>query len=213
MGAKRYRYATSALSLSEFDHTTAKVLEITTSLTERSDKSGWGSGTGSITEVRVGPKTYDLFCKYGQFTVKELTAHIKVYVDAKNQRAEQKYEMLVTCVLTSLSAGTRAELHAIYEGFKISGMVYGELVFKGIMNKEIVGNKQTTCYLQDQYGNLPSYMTTCDSDISKFILEWQNVVSLLEACGVVLTDKFKIMWRAFELCKDAYFVEYTGRKQ
>ena len=81
------------------------------------------------------------------------------------------------------------------------------------MNKEIVDNKQTTRYLQDQYDNIPSYMTTCDSDIDKFILEWQNVVSLLEARGVVLTDKFKIMWRAFELCKDAYFVEYMGRKQ
>ena len=56
-------------------------------------------------------------------------------------------------------------------------------------------------------------MTTCDSDIATFILEWQNIVSLLEACGVVLTDKFNIIWRAFELCKDAYFVEYMGRKQ
>ena len=56
-------------------------------------------------------------------------------------------------------------------------------------------------------------MTTCDSDIAKFILEWRNVVSLLEAYGVVLTDKFKIMWRAFDICKDTYFVEYIGRKK
>ena len=39
------------------------------------------------------------------------------------------------------------------------------------------------------------------------------MVSLLEACGVVLTDTFKILWRAFELCKDAYFVDYMGQKQ
>ena len=56
-------------------------------------------------------------------------------------------------------------------------------------------------------------MTNCDSDIAKFIPEWQNVVSLLEACGVVLTDKSKILWRAFEICKDAYFVKYMGREQ
>ena len=36
---------------------------------------------------------------------------------------------------------------------------------------------------------------------------------LLEALGVVLMDKFKIMWHAFELFKDAYFVNYMGRKQ
>ena len=36
---------------------------------------------------------------------------------------------------------------------------------------------------------------------------------LLEAPGVVLTDKFKILWRAFEIYKDAYFVKYMGRKQ
>ena len=69
MGAKRYRYATAALSLSEFDNTNGKVLKTTTSLTKRSDKSGLGSGIGSITEFTVGPKTYDLFREYGQFTV------------------------------------------------------------------------------------------------------------------------------------------------
>ena len=36
---------------------------------------------------------------------------------------------------------------------------------------------------------------------------------LLEARGVVLTDKFKILWHAFEICKDAYFFDYMGRKQ
>ena len=46
---KRYRYATPALSLTKFDHTTGKVLKITMSLAERSNNSGWGSGTGSIT--------------------------------------------------------------------------------------------------------------------------------------------------------------------
>ena len=40
-----------------------------------------------------------------------------------------------------------------------------------------------------------------------------NIVSLLEARIVVLTDKFKILWRAFELCKDTYFVEYMVRKK
>ena len=72
--AKSYRYATAALSLNDFDHTTGKFLEITTSLTERSDKSGWGSGTGTITGVKVSPETYDLFREYGQFAVEELTA-------------------------------------------------------------------------------------------------------------------------------------------
>ena len=61
VGTKRYRYATVALSLNEFDHTTGKFLEITTSLTERSDKSGWGSGSLSITEVTLAPKIYNQF--------------------------------------------------------------------------------------------------------------------------------------------------------
>ena len=149
------------------------------------------------------PKTYNLFRKYGQFTVKELTAHIKVYVDANNKRAEQNSEMLATCILASVSAGTRSELRAIYDNFNIGRMVYGELVFKGLTNKAIVDNRHKTRYFQYQYDNLPSYMNTCDSDSTNFILEWRNVVSLLEARGVVLTDKFKILWRAFELCKDA----------
>ena len=46
-------------------------------------------------------------------------------------------------------------------------------------------------------------MTIYDSNIAKFILEWGNVVILLEARGVVLTDKSKIPSRAFEICKKA----------
>ena len=57
VGAKRYTYTTAAMSLKEFDHSTVKVLDTTTSLTERSKKYGWGSGTRSITEVKVGLKT------------------------------------------------------------------------------------------------------------------------------------------------------------
>ena len=64
VNAKRYRYATSALSLNDFYHTTEKILEITMSLTERSEKSGWGSGSGSITEFTVGPKTNGMFHIY-----------------------------------------------------------------------------------------------------------------------------------------------------
>ena len=174
-----------------------------TSLTKRSDKSGWGYCTGSITEVKVVPKTYNLFREYGQLMVKELTAHIKVYVDTENKRAEQNSDMHETCILASVSLGTRAELHAIYDNYKIRRMVYGDLVFKGMMKKAIVDNKHTAWYLYDQYDNLPLYMTNCDSNIVKFILEWRNVVSLLEARGVVFTDKLKILWRTFEICKDA----------
>ena len=83
----------------------------------------------------MGPKTYDLFREYVQFMVEELTAHNKVYVDANNQRAEQNSDILTTCILAYVSTGTRADLHAIYDDFKIGGMVYGELVFKGIVNK------------------------------------------------------------------------------
>ena len=101
--------------------------------------------------------------------VKKLTTHIKVHIAADKTFSDQNSEVNTTCILTSLSAETLAELHAIYDDFKICGMVYGELFFKGLVNKAIVDNKQTTKYLQDQDENLPLYMTTCDSDIAKFI--------------------------------------------
>ena len=50
-------------------------------------------------------------------------------------------------------------------------------------------------------------MTTCDSDITKFILEWKNVVSLLESHIIGLTDKFEILLRTFDMCKDSYCFE------
>ena len=114
-----------------------------------------------------------------------------MYVDTNNKRTEQNSEMLATCKLDFVSPGTRAKLHTIYDNLKIGRMVYGELVFKVLMNKAIVNNKHTTRYLQDNYNNLTSYMNTCNYDIAKFILEWRNVVSFLEARGMALTEKFK----------------------
>ena len=202
MGAKRYIYETTALSLNKFDQTTNRVLEITTSLTERSDKYRWRSGTRSITEVKVALKNYDLLRECGKFMVRKINPHIKVYVDLDNRRADQNSEMLTTCILAFLSPVTQAKPQAIYDNFKIGGMVYGELFFKGLTDKYIFDNKQTNRYLQNQYNNIPWYMTTFDSDIAKFILEWHSIVILLEACGMVLTDRIKIMWRTFEIYKD-----------
>ena len=45
VGAKRYRYDTASLSLTEFDHTTRKVLNIMKIFTKRSNNSGWGCAT------------------------------------------------------------------------------------------------------------------------------------------------------------------------
>ena len=136
-----------------------------------------------------------------------------MYISANSKRIEQKYEMLTTCILRSVSAETWAELHIVYDDFNIDGMIYFELVFNGLMNKAIIINTHMTRYLQDKYDNLPSYMTSCYSGIAKFILEWRNLVSFLEAHGLVITNKFNILWRAFELCKDVYFVEYMGHNQ
>ena len=49
-------------------------------------------------------------------------------------------------------------------------MLYGELFFKGLMNKSIVDNNHTNRYLQYHYENIPLYTTTCDSNTVKFIL-------------------------------------------
>ena len=134
MSANRYRYATATLSITDFDHNNGKVLEITTSINERRDTYGWGSGTGSITEIKVVAKTYNLFCEYEQFTVEEITTHIKVYINAENKRADHNSEMIATCILGYVYSGTQAKLHTIYDDFKIGGMVHGEVVFKGLMN-------------------------------------------------------------------------------
>jgi hypothetical protein len=101
---------------------------------------------------------------------------------------------------------------ATYEDYKINGEICGELVFKGLMNKTIVDNKQTTRYLQDEFDNMPSNITSCKSKIPEFTLQFRNITSLLEARGTVLPDKFKVLWRGFDLCKDENFRDYMTRK-
>lgn len=46
-GMKMYKAATAPLK-DKFDHTNGKVIDLSTSLRQRSDESGWGSGDGAI---------------------------------------------------------------------------------------------------------------------------------------------------------------------
>ena len=130
-----------------------------------------------------------------------------------NQHREQNSESLATCIMDSLSEQTRAYMKSIYATLKIDGHIYGELVFKALMNKAVIDNKKTTRHLQDRYDSLPQFMTSCDSIIPEFILEWREVVALLEARGEAINDKFKVLWRAFELVKDENVRQYMVCKQ
>ena len=92
-----------------------------------------------------------------------------------------------------VTPNNHAKLTATYEDYKINSEGCGELVFKGLINKTIVDNKKPTRYLQDDFDDMPSNMTSCDSNIPKFILQFLNTTSLLEARGTMLPDKFKVM--------------------
>ena len=50
------------------------------------------------------------------------------------------------------------------------GIQSGELLFKFLMNKAIIDNKQTTEKLRGMWENMPAKMGDLGSDIDKFVL-------------------------------------------
>ena len=76
------------------------------------------------------------------------------------------------------------------------------------MNKSIVDNHHTTQHLQDRSKRLPTLAVSCDSDITKFHLKFNEIKGLLTGHGIGDLNFMKYLWHLYKVCKDFEFRMY-----
>ena len=112
-----------------------------------------------------------------------------------------------------LAPHTKAEMYTCMSEWKINNICHGALLYKCIINKSIVDNHHTTEHLEDHLEGLPEFMVACDSDLTKFHLEFNKIKDLLTGCGKGALNFMKYLWCSYKVCKDFEFREYMKHKK
>lgn len=212
VGFKRYQAATEPLK-HLFDHKLGRTVSLALDLSKRAMESGWTKGTGDIITIPDSAgNDKNLIKHYGQLSLEDIKNKAQTYA-GNPSRAAQNSSQMCTFLLDSLTESTRTEIMQVKDEWSIGEEGQGPMLFKVLMNKTIVDNNHTTRFLEDRFDELPQMMTTFDSDINRFHLEYREIVALLKGRGKTNLDEFKPLWRGYALCKDADFRDYMKRKE
>lgn len=207
LGFKRYQAAAQPLK-HFFNHKEGHTVGIALNVSKRANESGWTKGVGDIITIpNSNGNDKNLIKSYGQLSLENIKSKVISYAGTEC-RAAQNLTQMCTLLLDSLAEGTRMEIMQVKEEWSINEEGHGPMLFKVLMNKTVVDNNHTTRFLKDRYNELPQMMTTFNSDISRFHMEYGEIVALLEGHGKTNLDRFKPLWRGYALCKDADFRDY-----
>jgi hypothetical protein len=214
-GSALYSAGTAALSGVPWDHTLGNTLGLSNRLGMRAAKSGWSTPGGDILTIQDSSGVNrQLIKEYGLLTIADIEAHFAQH-KSKAGRQLQNSAQLCECLFASLAPDTAEIAMSESHLFTSQGIQSGELLFKFLMNKAIIDNKQTTEKLRGQWENMPSKMGDLKSDIDKFVLCYRNVTAMLKARGKEITesDEITALFKAFGCVEDAVFVDYMDRKK
>lgn len=210
-----YLAGTAALSGVPWDHTLGNTLGLSNRLSMRAAKSGWATPGGNILTIPDDAGTNrQLIKEYGLLSIANIEAQFAIH-KGHTGRQLQNSAQLCECLMALLSPGTAEIAMSESHLFTSQGIQSGELLFKFLMNKAIIDNKQTTEKLKGMWDNMPSKMGDLKSDIDKFVLHYRNITTMLKERGKIITegDEITSLFKAFSFVEDAVFVEYMDRKK
>ena len=77
----------------------------------------------------------------------------------------------------------------------------------------IIDNKATIAHLHENLNHLVEYTVTCDSDIKKFHLYFDENYTHLIGRGETVDDPLHKLFKTYLAAQDATFVKYMGEKK
>ena len=173
----------------------------------QADKSCWSIEGGDIIMIEDdGNIRQNLLTDYGLLTQANIdgrfSAH-KTKGGSQLQNSAQFANCLIKCICPEMSQVVLSEHHL----WKSQSITCGEKLFKALMNKAIIDNKQMTRKLQDQYDDCAANMGEFDPNIDKLLLFYRNLTMMLKTRGKVLIPRYKITTLLYEflMVKDKVF--------
>ena len=80
-------------------------------------------------------------------------------------------------------------------------------LYKCIKNKSIANDHHTTKPLEERLERLPGYVISCDSELTKFHLDFNNTKGLHTSCRKNDLNFTKYLWQSYKIYDDSEFGE------
>jgi hypothetical protein len=211
VGTKYWDEATAPL-LDRYNVDSAGANQFCEKVKDRAEKSGWYSTNANIISIpNENATAIDLIDGYGRLTMDDVRNHVTGYISQQTRQAQNAVQMY-HFLIDSLSEQGR--LHIITEKkaytVSVAGIEYpnGPMLFKLIMSKAIIDTRSTSSHIQANLMNLPSYISTIDSDIIRFNEYVKIQRAGLLARGKTVDDLLLCLFNGYMAASDATFVKY-----
>lgn len=213
-GATIWREATSKLSDEAFDCDANSMRDFLELLRTRAETMGWDNSVLAIPTDPDHPEgeVKDFFSHYGELSMEDLRAVVKVYVATPTRFAQDSMQ-LYKCLHNSLSKIGRDRVTLHRNAYCIGGQPVGVLLLKTIIQQSHIDTNATTSAIRHALATLDSYMPVVSYDITKFNQYVRTQLEALQARGETTHDLTTNLFRAYLTVKDKDFKEYIKRKE
>jgi len=203
-GAKIYKNGSSKLPV-EIDCTPAKLRDVLVAIADRARAFGWDE---SILKINGKSITTD----YGQIDLSQIKTHCETYINRRTRKSQDSM-MLYQCLKESLTDEARATINLHESEYNINGKPSGPLLLKVIIRESHNDTNATVKFIRERLSSLDTYMTTVDSDITKFNQHVQSNIIALHARGETTHDLLSNLFKGYAAASDRAFVAYIAKKE
>jgi hypothetical protein len=157
-------------------------------------------------------ETSSLLKEYGRLSKKQVHDEVKEYMGEENRTAQDDNQIYV-CLMNSLSKEAKDKMLLLSASFSFDGMPSGIAFLKSIISESHVDTNATLRLLRARLNNLDEYMSTVDSDITKFNQHVNNLLDSLAARGAKTEDLLSNLFKGYAATSDKSFCTYIKKKE
>ena len=215
---RMHRRATSKLSDDTFDCVPEDLYQFLKELGDRASEFRWNDAIGILMIPKYAPDSnapirhVNLLSNHGELTMEEIHKFELTYVEG-NSRSAQDCNMLYTCLMSSLSKAGKSKVVIWEDQYTINGIKSGNLLLKTIIRESHLDSNATTTSICTQLSSLDIYVTTINSNVTKFNAHVQLLLNGLQTRGETTQDLLTNLLKGYLAVSDHSFVKYIQRKQ
>jgi hypothetical protein len=208
-----------------FDLKITQVVRFQEMLQARCQVMGWTDPSQGITTYQIAGRDMNLISEYGQIPYDEIKTQSETYWKyngiKKRQRAAQNNDMMVKCILASLTESARDQLLVAKHIWTLNdedpvnptNVAVAALLYKEIMRLTTLDTRATNKALRDNLKALPEFCVQVTGDIDKVNSYFLQNLNQLLARGEGADDKEDILFAAYQHVPDAEFRKYMSQKK
>ena len=156
--------------------------------------------------------TASLLTEYGRLTKDQVRVEVTKYMNGEHRAAQDDYQIYV-CLMNSITKEAKDTMTLLKGEYSIGNSPSGVLFLKYIISESHVDTNATLLLIREQLTSLHDYMSTVDSDITKFNQHVKNLMNSLAARGATTQDLLANLFNRYAAASDKAFVNYIKKKK